>query len=161
MRAVAQAGVETGAPITVHTHAATQSGLVAQAVLEEEGIDLSKVVIGHAGDSDDIDYLTRLAERGSLLGMDRFGLDPFLSFERRVNTIAELVRRGFADSIVISHDASCFIDFCDATAKREMLPNWNYRHISEDVLPALRERGVSEKDIDTILVANPRRFLAG
>ncbi|WPB87829.1 phosphotriesterase-related protein [Streptomyces malaysiensis] len=161
MRAVGQASVETGAPITVHTNAATRSGLVAQAVLEKEGVDLSKVIVGHSGDSDDLDYLTRLAERGSLLGMDRFGLDPFLPFARRVDVIAELVRRGFVESLVVSHDASCFIDFCDPTAKREMLPNWNYRHISEDVLPALRERGLSEQDIDTILVANPRRYLAG
>jgi phosphotriesterase-related protein len=161
MRAVGQASVETGAPITVHTNPANRSGLVALAVLEKEGVDLSKVIVGHSGDSDDLEYLTQLAERGSLLGMDRFGLDPFLSFARRVDTIAELVRRGFVESIVISHDASCFIDFFDPAAGREMMPNWNYRHISEDVIPALRERGLSEEDIDTILVANPRRYLTG
>ncbi|WP_455356999.1 phosphotriesterase family protein [Streptomyces sp. SYSU K217416] len=161
MRAVAQASVATGAPITVHTHAASHSGLVAQAVLEQEGVDLSKVIVGHSGDSDDLNYLTRLAERGSLLGMDRFGLDPFLPLATRVDVIVELVRRGFVENIVISHDASCFIDFCDPTAKREMLPNWNYRHISEDVIPAFRKRGLSEQDIDTILITNPQRYLAG
>lgn len=160
MRAVGQASVETGAPITVHTNPNTGSGLVAQNVLEKEGVDLSKVIIGHSGDCDDIDYLTRLAERGSLLGMDRFGVDPFLSFDRRVAAVAELVRRGFVDSIVISHDASCFLDFFDPAASRALMPRWTYRHISEDVLPALRERGVGEEDIDTILVANPRRYLA-
>ncbi|WP_432195542.1 phosphotriesterase family protein [Streptomyces sp. bgisy027] len=161
MRAVAQASVETGTPITVHTHAASHTGLVAQSVLEQEGVDLSKVILGHSGDSEDLDYLTALAERGSLLGMDRFGLDPFLPLDRRLDVLAELARRGFVESIVISHDASCFIDFCDPEAKRVMLPNWNYRHISEDVIPALRERGLSEADIDTILVANPLRYLGG
>jgi phosphotriesterase-related protein len=159
MRAVGQASVETGAPITVHSHAGSQSGLVAQRVLSEEGVDLSNIIVGHSGDSDDLDYLMRMADAGSYLGMDRFGLDPFLSFEKRVATVVELVRRGYADRVVISQDASCFIDFFDPDEKRALVPNWNFRHISEDVLPALRAAGVSEEDIDMILVTNPRRYL--
>ncbi|KHL08252.1 phosphotriesterase-related protein [Mumia flava] len=157
MRAVGQAHVRTGAPITVHTNPHTGSGLVAQKVLAEEGVDLRKVVIGHSGDSVDLDYLTQLADAGSLLGMDRFGLDVLLPFEQRVETIAELVRRGYVESVVIAHDASCFIDWFDPEAKAQVVPNWNYRHISQDVLPALRERGVSDADLETILVHNPRR----
>jgi phosphotriesterase-related protein len=160
LRAVAQASVEAGAPITVHTHAASQSGLVAQKVFAEEGVDLTKVIIGHSGDTTDLAYLTALADAGSYLGMDRFGLDPFLPFAERVNTVVELVSRGYAERVVISHDASCFIDFFDPDAKRALVPNWNYRHISEDVLPALRQAGVTEGEIDTILVANPRRYLS-
>ena len=63
MRAVGQAHVETGVPIMVHTNAHTRSGLVAQKVLAQEGVDLSKVVIGHSGDSADLDYLRTLADR--------------------------------------------------------------------------------------------------
>jgi phosphotriesterase-related protein len=158
MRAVARASVETGAPITVHTNAAAQTGLVAQQVFREEGVDLEKVIIGHSGDTTDLDYLTRLADGGSLLGLDRFGLDSFLSFEDRIATLVALIERGYLSSIVISHDASCFIDFFDPAAKRALVPNWNFRHISEDVLPALRRRGVTDKQIDTILIENPRRY---
>lgn len=161
MRAAGRAAVHTGAPITVHTHAGSQSGLVAQRVLAEEGVDLSQVVIGHSGDSTDLDYLSKLAEAGSLLGMDRFGLDVFLPLQDRIDTIVELVRRGYVGSIVISHDASCFLDFISPERKRVMAPNWNYRHISEDVLPALLEAGLTEADIDMILVANPRRYFEG
>lgn len=158
MRAVGQAQVETGVPITVHTSPGTQSGLVAQKVLAEEGVDLSKVVIGHSGDSTDLDYLCALADAGSLLGMDRFGLDVLLSFEERVNTVAELARRGYAEKMVLAHDASCFIDWFDADAKEQAVPNWNYTHISDDVLPALLERGVTGEQITTMLVDNPRRY---
>lgn len=158
MRAVGQASVRTGAPITVHTNAHTRSGLVAQRVLGEEGADLSKVVIGHSGDTTDVDYLTELADAGSLLGMDRFGLDVLLPFENRVDTIVELVRRGYAESVTISHDAACFIDWFSEAEKEAAAPKWHYRHISEDVIPALLERGLTEKDIDTILVRNPRRY---
>jgi phosphotriesterase-related protein len=159
LRAVAQASVQTGAPITVHTHAASESGLVAQKVFADEGVDLAKVIIGHSGDTSDLTYLTSLADAGSYLGMDRFGLDPFLPFAERVNTVVELVRRGYADRVVISQDASCFIDFFDPAAKRALVPNWNYHHISDDVLPALRTAGVTDEEIDTILVKNPRRYL--
>ncbi|KAA1422632.1 phosphotriesterase [Mumia zhuanghuii] len=157
MRAVGQAHAQTGAPITVHTNPHTGSGLVAQRVLAEEGVDLTKVVIGHSGDTTDVDYLSKVAEAGSLLGMDRFGLDVLLPFEDRVNTIVELVRRGFVENVVIAHDASCFIDWFPPGAKEAVVPRWNFRHISEDVIPALLERGVTEDDLQTILVDNPRR----
>lgn len=158
MRAVGQASAQSGAPITVHTNPHTGSGLVAQRVLSEEGADLSKVVIGHSGDTTDIDYLMQLADAGSYLGMDRFGLDVLLPFEDRVATVLELLRRGYAEKMVLAHDASCFIDWFDPEAKRQTVPRWNYRHISEDVIPALLEGGASEQDIETMLVTNPRAY---
>lgn len=161
MRAVGAASAQSGAPITVHTNPHTQSGLVAQRVLAEEGADLSRVVIGHSGDSTDVDHLCALADAGSYLGMDRFGLDVLLPFEDRVATVLELLRRGYAERMVLAHDASCFIDWFDAEAKRQVVPRWNYRHISEDVIPALLEGGASQDDIDTMLVVNPRRYFEG
>lgn len=161
MRAVGAASSESGAPVTVHTNPHTQSGLVAQRVLTEEGVDLGKVVIGHSGDSTDLDYLCKLADAGSYLGMDRFGLDVLLPFEQRVATVLELVRRGYAERMVLAHDAACFIDWFDPEAKRQVVPRWNFRHISEDVIPALLEGGASEDDIDTMLVKNPRAYFEG
>ncbi len=161
MRAVARAAVETGAPITVHTHSGSESGLVAQRVLAEEGVDLSRVVIGHAGDSTDLDYLCRLAVAGSALGLDRFGLAAFLPLQRRIDTLVELVRRGYAESIVVSHDASCFIDFVSVEERPQLGEKWNYRLIPTEVIPALLEAGITDRVIETILVDNPRRHLEG
>ena len=158
MRAVGQTHVEAGTPITVHTLPASGSGLVAQKVLKEEGVDLTKVVIGHSGDSTDLDYLCALADAGSLLGMDRFGLDVLLPNEQRVATVAELCKRGYAEKLVLSHDASCFIDWFDEDAKAAAVPDWNFIHISDNVLPALRELGVTEEQLTTMLVDNPRRY---
>src|SRR5215469_6763729 len=78
LRAVCRAHTETGAPITVHTHPHSGTGREVVRVLREEGADLTKVVLGHSGDTSDLDYLTELADAGCLLGMDRFGLDMFL-----------------------------------------------------------------------------------
>ncbi|RKN12870.1 phosphotriesterase [Streptomyces radicis] len=160
--AVARVHRETGAPISVHTDSGSRSGLLALEVLGRESVDPARVLIGHAGDSTDLDYLTRLADTGATLGMDRFGLALFGGLEERVETVAALAARGYADRMVLSHDAHCFPDYLapDPDAiKARALPDWHFGHIGERVLPMLRERGVDEKDIQRMLVDNPRRFL--
>jgi phosphotriesterase-related protein len=160
-RAVARAHAETGAPITVHTSGPQRSGRTAVRIFSEEGVDLSKVVIGHAGDSNDLGYLTELAERGALLGMDRFGLDLFNPDAERIKTIAALAARGYARSMVLAHDANCFIDYFGAAhdqVRATATPNWHYEHISDDVLPALLEAGVTQAQLDTMLIENPVRY---
>ena len=64
LRACSATHRATGAPITVHTASHTRAGLQALKVFRDEGVDLTKVVIGHAGDSNDLDYLGELAEAG-------------------------------------------------------------------------------------------------
>lgn len=156
LRAVAQAHRATGVPITTHTHAHSRRGLEQQRVFAEEGVDLSRVIIGHSGDTTDLDYLEELVAAGSYLGMDRFGLDNILSFADRVDTVARMCARGHASKLVLAHDASCYIDWLPEAALPVVLPNWHYLHIHNDVLPALRERGVTEEQITTMLVDNPR-----
>jgi phosphotriesterase-related protein len=158
LRAVAQAHRQTGAPISTHTHVGARRGLDQQRVFREEGVDLSRVVIGHSGDSTDLDYLEELIGAGSYLGMDRFGIDTILSFDQRVDTVARLCRRGHAARLVLSHDYSCFIDWFPEEGVTARLPNWHYLHIHQDVIPALRQRGVAEDEIRTMLVDNPRRI---
>ena len=158
MRAVAQAHRRTGAPITVHTHPGSQTGLAVKQVLcDEQGVDARRVVLGHSGDSTDADHLTALAEQGFILGMDRFGINLEVSFEQRCDIVVEMCRRGFAEQMVLSHDASCYIDWIDPNVMA-LMPQWQYRHIHDDVLPYLRDHGVTEDQIDTMLVANPRRY---
>ncbi len=160
-RAIARAHLETGAPITVHTSGPHQGGRTAVRIFTEEGVDLSKVVIGHAGDSNDLGYLTELADSGALLGMDRFGLDLFNPGTERVKTIAALAARGYAANMVLAHDANCFIDWFGGMhdeLRPVAAPNWHYEHISDDVLPALLAAGVTQAQIDTMLIENPVRY---
>ena len=92
--------------------------------------------------------------------MDRFGLDMLLPFEQRVATIAEMCSRGFAERMVLSHDACCHSDWFPHE-QIDTVGRWHFQHIHEDVLPALRERGVTEEQITTMLVDNPRRYFGG
>jgi phosphotriesterase-related protein len=161
MRAVGRAHVETGAPITVHTHPHSGTGREALRVLREEGADLTKVVLGHSGDTTDVDYLSELAEAGCLLGMDRFGLDVITAFEDRVATVAAMCERGYAGNMVLSHDAACYIDWFPQEIIPLFFPAWNYEHLFDDVLPALRLRGVTDEQIDAMMIDNPRRYFGG
>ena len=160
LRAVAGAHRATGVPITTHTHAHSRRGLDQQRIFAEEGVDLHRVIIGHSGDTTDLDYLEELVAAGSYLGMDRFGLDNILSFEDRVGTVANMCERGHADKMVLAHDAACFMDWLPEAALPVVLPNWHYLHIHNDVLPALRARGVTEEQITTMLVDNPRAIFS-
>jgi len=157
LRSVAQAHRATGVPITTHTHVGTKRGLDQQRVFAEEGVDLARVIIGHSGDTDDYAYLEELIAEGSYLGMDRFGLET-VSFEKRVEIVAEMCRRGHANRMVLSHDTSCFSDLSDPVRRKEMYPNWRWTHIPQDVVPALRKHGVDDDQIDQMLIRNPQEI---
>jgi phosphotriesterase-related protein len=151
MRAVAKAHLATGCPITVHTHPESHRGSDVQRVMAEEGVEPSAVVLGHSGDTTDVDHLSDL---------DRFGINLATTFEARADTVVELCRRGLADQMVLAHDAACYIDWVDPDALAFM-PQWHYLHIEQEVLPYLRLHGVTDAQITTMLVDNPRRIFEG
>ena len=158
LRAVAKAHRRTGVPISTHTHAATQRGLDQQRIFTEEGVDLSRVVIGHSGDTEDTDYLQKLIKAGSTIGMVRFGIDSMLPTDKRVATIVKLCEKGHAANIVLSHDTSCYIDWFPEDLVKQAMPRWHFLHVSDDVVPALRASGVPDDQIDLMTTGNPRRI---
>lgn len=161
MRAVARAHHETGVPITVHTHPGSRTGpLVKQVMCDQEGVAPGRIVLGHSGDTTDVDHLAELADAGFVLGMDRFGLNFDTTFEARADTLVQMCQRGYAERMVLSQDAACFNDWIDPDVMA-FLPQWNYLHLGEEVLPYVRERGVTEEQIQTMLVDTPRAFFEG
>src|SRR5438093_19138 len=115
-------------------------------------------VIGHSGDTEDTNYLRKLCERGSYIGMDRFGIDIFLENEKRVATIAKMCGMGYAEKMVLSHDAACYFGWVDPPLREKIVPNWHFNHIPDHVLPALLAAGVTEDQIHAMTVDNPRRI---
>lgn len=160
MRAVGRAAVATGAPVIVHTNPHTKSGLVAQRVLAEEGVDLTRVQIGHCGDTTDLDYLMRVADAGSILGLDRFGLDVLLPYSDRFATLMALIDKGYANQIALSHDAFCFSDWFDEAKRQEVAPEWDYFQVTGRVIPDLLRAGVTQQVVDAMMQYGPRDFLA-
>ncbi len=158
LRAIAQAHRQTGVPISTHTHARKRVGLEQQRIFREEGVDLSRVVIGHSGDTTDLAYLEELIGNGSYIGMDRFGIDTILSFEDRVNTVAAMCKLGHAGKMVLSHDAACYNHWLPERPLPVILPRWHYLHIHNDVIPALKQKGVTDAHLRAMLVENPRQI---
>jgi phosphotriesterase-related protein len=158
-RAAAQAHKDTGAPITTHTSAKKKGGLDQQAFLKREGVDLGHVVIGHCGDSADLDYLKAILDQGSFIGLDRFGLDNYLPAEERIATVVALCEQGYADRLTLSHDAAVYSVNTEPDVRARMFPKWRYDYVSTEVVPELMRRGVSQAQIDQMMIENPKRIL--
>ena len=161
LRAVARAHRETGVPITTHTTVASRNGLDQQRIFADEGVDLSRVIIGHSGDSTDLDYLRALMDAGSTIGADRFGLYlpemDLPEMDVRIATLAALCAEGYSDRIVLSHDVTCYGDWID----KEMgsnLTQWVQTHVTDEVLPAMLEHGISKEQVEQMMTGNPRRL---
>ncbi len=160
LRSVAQAHRATGVPITTHTPTPPQPwGLEQQRILADEGVDLSRVVIGHSGGTLDTTYHEALLANGSYLGFDHFGIATF-SMAERIQSVKVLCDRGHADRIVLSHDAMCHVDWFPASMS-DAWKEWRWTHIPQDVLPEMRRMGISDENIRTMMVDNPRRILEG
>jgi phosphotriesterase-related protein len=161
MTAAAVAHQETGVPITTHSSPASRNGLLQQAFLGEHGVPADRIIIGHCGDTDDLDYLRELMDNGSTIGMDRFGMEHVLPDDRRTRTVVALLERGYADRMVLSHDAAYYSHVTPPSWRAASAPRWRMDTISRHILPALRGAGVSDDEIDQMLIHNPRRLLEG
>jgi phosphotriesterase-related protein len=154
-RAAARAARRTGLAITTHAVQSTV-GLDQLAVLEAEGADLTRVVIGHADSNPSLDYHLAIAERGATVEFDFLGMS-FTALERHgedriVDNLRELIARGHLDRILLSQDV------CHDSQLRRYGGN-GYTYLADTFLPRLRAAGVSDAEIRTITVDNPRRLL--
>ena len=163
-RAVARASNRTGRPIMAHSRPASGTGLEQMRIFEEEGVDPAKVQIAHTGDTDDLDYIERLLERGCFIGMDRYGLDLFLPIEPRNATVLALLERGYADRMFLSQDYCSTIDWFPPEVAEYLraneVPKWSMTLLFDEVIPELRERGMTDEQLDQMMVENPKRWLS-
>ena len=165
-RAAARASLRTGVPIMAHTHPASGTGPRQLDIFAEEGVDLTTVQLAHTGDTTDLDYIERVLDRGAYIGMDRFGLEMYLPFDQRIDTVVALLERGYADRMMLSADYCATLDWFPLELEKQMLAagaavDWSSTIVHDKVLPALRERGLTEAQERTLLVENPARWLTG
>ena len=163
LRAAARASLHTGIPIMTHTWAPARIGDQQVQILEEEGMDLSKVCIGHSNDTTNMEYLTGLLQKGVWLGMDRHpGNGPDVpNWKERTQILKTLIDQGWGKRIMIAHDwdSSMGLFPSEMRSARENNNPDNYLFIIRNVIPYMREIGVKDTDINTITIDNPRRYL--
>jgi phosphotriesterase-related protein len=160
IRAVGRTHLRTDVPIMTHSHAKSRRGLDQQRILREEGVDLSRVLIGHSNETADLDYLIEVMDNGSYLGFDRCGLKIDEPLEDQQATLAELCRRGYAGQIVLSHDRHCTSDWFPEDGVVAALPEWNHGFVQGSLIPGLLENGVTKDQVDQMMRRNPQAFFA-
>jgi phosphotriesterase-related protein len=158
-RAAARASVRTGAPIMAHSRPASNTGPRQVEIFLEEGVEPAKIQIAHTGDSDDLDYIEGLLETGVWIGLDRYGLDIFLPYDRRQATAKALLERGYADRMFLSADSVATTDWFPPNVIEGLIASgaahdWTIRIVHERVLPELREWGMTEEQERTMMIDN-------
>ena len=155
LRAAARALIRTGCPISTHHWAPLEVGRRQVEIFRDEGAPMDRICIGHSADSTDADYLEDLLQTGVFLSMDRYpGAGEMPNWQDRNETVKELIQRGWGDWIMLGHDYAPGLQPEDDGPTR-------YLFLSTVALPALREDGIKDDAIDTMMRAAPRRFLTG
>ena len=161
LRAAAWACKATGVPITTHQWAPAQVGRRQVEIFLQEGVEMSRICIGHSADTTDVDYLGCLLKQGVYLSMDRYPARPGMpDWQERNATVKSLIERGWADRLMVGHDYAPAPYLADGSGPEPERPT-RYLFLSTTALPALRADGVDEATIHKMTVDNPRRFLAG
>jgi phosphotriesterase-related protein len=163
----ALAHAQTGAGIIVHTYPWGKHGLEALDILERHAVPLDRVSINHIDVEIDLDYCTELVKRGAFIEFDDFGKEYFIDprfrgfaggvFARdfeRVQAIKHLIGAGYLRQILMSNDV------CLKTLLHKY-GGWGYDHVLTNVVPMMRDEGITQEQIDVLLKDNPRRHLAG
>src|SRR4051795_6398309 len=165
-RAAARASKQTGAPIMAHSRPASNTGPRQVEIFLEEGVAPEKIQIAHTGDTDDLDYIEGLIEKGVYIGLDRYGLPMFLPTDKRNATTLALLERGYVERMFLSQDFVVALDWFPPEAVEGIVAagmveeDWSFTLLFEKVIPELKENGLTAEQLDTMLVANPARWLS-
>jgi phosphotriesterase-related protein len=163
-RAAARASLQTGRPIMAHSRPASETGLDQMRVFSEEGVDPGKVQIAHTGDTENLDYIEKLLDTGCWIGLDRYGLDIFLPTERRNATTLALLERGYVERMFLSQDFCSTLDwFTPEVAeilRASEVPNWSMTFLFEQVIPTLKEGGMTDEQLAQMMEENPKAWLS-
>lgn len=162
LTAVARAAAATGVAVSVHLHPWGHEGRAVLDHLVDAGADPERIILGHLTTAiDRPDELRAMADRGATLGFDLFGFDHSLFGPGRwppsdhdvVAVIADLVRDGYGDRIVVGQDIG-------VRTRLRRWGGWGYGHLLDHVVPLLGDAGVSAAAVDRLLVSTPARLLA-
>ena len=146
---------ESHLPLTIHTNARIKNGIKVADFVLSKGVNPKALTIGHCSDTGDMDYVTEITARGCFVGFDRiYRRDDEEYYEDKARDIAILCERGYADSILLSHDALTFSEFDKVPVIKDFVP---YDRIFTHLIPKLREMGFAQKDIDKFTIDNPKR----
>jgi phosphotriesterase-related protein len=162
----AQVSKETGVPIITHTQEGTMGPQQAEFLIDA-GANPKQIQIGHMSDNIDIEYQEDTFKHGVYVSWDRMGLQGLVGCPmdaQRYPVMIELIKKGYADKMMISHD--CIITWLGRPlnlpeAALPLVANWHPSHLFKNIIPELKKGGVTDAQITSIIKENPRRLFAG
>ena len=163
LRGAARAQRMTGLPLSVHLPGWERYAHQALDIVAEEGADVGRTVLCHMNPSgEDLDYQASVAERGAYVEYDMVGMDYYYadqdaqspSDDANARNLVRLIDNGYLDRLLISQDV-----FLKMMLTRN--GGFGYGYILRHFVPRLRRHGLSQSDIDRILIANPRSVFDG
>jgi phosphotriesterase-related protein len=152
LRAAARAQRRTGAPISTHA-SMYPVGLVQLDILEEEGVDLSRVIIGHADTYLNLAYHHEILKTGAYVAFDTIGREHMNPDIRRAELVVHLLREGWGERLLLSSDRCHRSDL-------KAFGGVGYAHVFTTFFERLRALGVSQDELDLMTIENPQRILA-
>ena len=158
LRAAARAHRATGCPIITHT--TNGMGLEQLDIFESERVPPEEVIVSHIGfEPDPLGYSEQMLRRGANISFDRIGMTAFFPDEHWLRIVGNALRKGYVRQTMISHDAGVSVHGLEVASGEKAFDDFTY--ISRVFIPRLQhEVGVSDAQLDTMLVENPRRVLA-
>lgn len=163
---------EMGVPISIHTprHLPTERakpsswwGLRILDILEDAGARLDRVIVCHLDRCihENLDYQVQIAKRGAYIEYDLWGKDYYYKIFREANTcdsvrlerIKALIKQGCLHRILLSQDICMKIE-------RATYGGYGYSHILRNVVPMMRDEGITYSQIDLMVKENAKRILA-
>jgi len=163
LKATARAGKETGLPLITHTENGTMGPEQAK-LLIDEGVNPKRIMIGHMCGNSSLQYQLSVLSQGVNISFDRFGIELFLPDKVRTATLIGLLGLGYTDRIMLSHDFMACTSGRGGRLPEEVartLTNWSFIHIFRNIIPALKQAGITDEQIRAMMIDNPRRLLGG
>lgn len=163
-KAAARAQRETGVTILTHTEQGTMGPEQAELLLAH-GADPNRIVIGHMCGNTDIAYQLRTLATDVYVAFDRFGLQGLVGTptdHAREAVLVGLIGMGYGNKLLLSHDTVNYWlgrPFAIPEVVQGAVACWHPTHLFENVIPTLRQSGVSEEQIEAIFVRNPQQVL--
>jgi phosphotriesterase-related protein len=163
MEAAVMAQKDTGVPIITHTEAGTMAPQQADFLIGK-GADVKKLMIGHMCGNANLQYHLEVLQKGPYICFDRFGLEVIFPDVLRTGTVIGLIGLGYEKQIMLSHDSIIKWlgrEFPLPEPAIPLVANWNLTHIFKNIIPMLKKANITDDQINTIMVDNPRRLFAG
>ncbi len=158
---------KTGVGVNVHINPWTVNGIEAADILLQENVPADKICISHIDVEGKLDYIKALLDKGVYVEFDNFGKEYYVDRDarregyglfitdiERIRLLKSLIKDGYLDQIFLS------CDVCLKTLLRTY-GGWGYDHLLRNLVPVMLEEGITQKEIDTMLIKNPADFLCG